>query len=235
MIKNKYKNYTTVVKAKRKQLDETEDQVQLDGETLGYFVEQRVACQYTVPIDTDFKEPSYYRAVVNMLMSASEHDNIVFLVNSPGGSLSGLLTLLEGINMTEATTSAIIVGNASSAASMFSLSCDNIFVSENSSMLCHNISYGTNGKGADILAHVEHITKTATKLLKKTYEGFLTDKETEEMLNGKEIYFDSDEIVDRLAKRELYREQKEKAEQQQQENLQAPEVKHKSSKKKVQS
>jgi len=223
---NKYAKYTTEsLKSKRKQLDEDEDQVQLDVESLGYFVEQRVACQYTVPIDTDFKEPSYYRAVVNMLMSANEHDNVVFLINSPGGSLAGLLTLLEGINMSEATTNAVIVGSASSAASMLSLACDNVFVSENSTMLAHNISYGAAGKGSDVLAHVEHTTKTANKLIRKIYEGFLTDSEMNEMLNGKEIYFDSDEIIERLEQRELYREEKAKAEQEQQEQLENPKAK----------
>jgi len=166
--------------------------------TLGYFMKQKVATQYTVTIDEAFTEPSYYRGVVSMLMGASEEDTVIFLINSPGGRLSGLLTLLEGINMTDATTLAVLVGECSSAASMFALHCDTVFVSDNATMLCHNISYGTGGKGSDILSHVQHVSKTSEKLLRKTYENFLTPKEIDEMINGREIYLDSDEIKERL-------------------------------------
>ena len=196
--------------------------------TLGYFMKQKVATQYTVTIDEAFTEPSYYRGVVSMLMGASEEDTVIFLINSPGGRLSGLLTLLEGVNMTDATTLAIIVGECSSAASMFALHCDQVFVSENATMLCHNVSYGTNGKGSDVLAHVNHVAKTSEKLLRSTYLNFLSEKEVLELLNGQEIYLDSDEIKARL-------EQKQKAtEDQEQETEQETEVKVKRTKLKTQ-
>ena len=170
--------------------------------TLGYFMKQKVATQYTVTIDEAFTEPSYYRGVVSMLMGASEEDTVIFLINSPGGRLSGLLTLLEGINMTDATTLAVLVGECSSAASMFALHCDQVFVSENATMLCHNVSYGTNGKGSDVLAYVNHIAKTSEKLLRSTYLNFLSEKEILELLNGQEIYLDSDEIEARLEQKQ---------------------------------
>ena len=170
--------------------------------TLGYFMKQKVATQYTVTIDEAFTEPSYYRGVVSMLMGASEEDTVIFLINSPGGRLSGLLTLLEGVNMTDATTLAVLVGECSSAASMFALHCDQVFVSENATMLCHNVSYGTNGKGSDVLAHVNHVAKTSEKLLRSTYLNFLSEKEILELLNGQEIYLDSDEIKARLEQKQ---------------------------------
>ncbi len=196
--------------------------------TLGYFMKQQVATQYTVTIDEAFTEPSYYRGVVSMLMGASEEDTVIFLINSPGGRLSGLLTLLEGINMTDATTLAVLVGECASAASMFALHCDQVFVSENATMLCHNVSYGTNGKGSDVLAHVNHVAKTSEKLLRSTYLNFLSEKEVLELLNGQEIYLDSDEIKARL-------EQKQKATaDQEQETEPETEVKVKRTKLKAQ-
>lgn len=198
--------------------------------TLGYFMKQKIATQYTVTIDEAFTEPSYYRGVVSMLMGASEEDTVIFLINSPGGRLSGLLTLLEGVNMTDATTLAVLVGECSSAASMFALHCDQVFVSENATMLCHNVSYGTNGKGSDVLAHVNHVAKTSEKLLRSTYLNFLSEKEVLELLNGQEIYLDSDEIKARL-------EQKQKAtadQEQEPEPEQETEVKVKRTKLKTQ-
>ena len=183
-------------------LDEESDDFVGGKNVLGYFMKQKIATQYTVTIDEAFTEPSYYRGVVSMLMGASEEDTVIFLINSPGGRLSGLLTLLEGINMTDATTLAVLVGECSSAASMFALHCDQVFVSENATMLCHNVSYGTNGKGSDVLAHVNHVAKTSEKLLRSTYLNFLSEKEILELLNGQEIYLDSDEIKARLEQKQ---------------------------------
>lgn len=199
---SQYKNFS---KTKRKSVDDdTEEDCDSEGQ-LGYFVSSQSFNNYTVPIDGSFKEPSYYRGVIQMLMHATENDTAAFLINSPGGMLSGLLSLLEGVNMTEANTVALLVGNVSSAASMFALHCNEVYVGENATMLCHNVSYGTAGKGSDVLAHVQHTSSTANKLLRKTYKYFLTEDEIDAMIDGKEIYLESDEIIDRLQKREKAR------------------------------
>ncbi len=147
-----------------------------------------------------------------MLMNASEQDTVAFMINSDGGQLSSLLSLLEALNMTEANTVALVVGSASSAASMFALHCNEVYVGDNATFLCHNISYGTGGKGSDVLAHVQHTTSSASKLLRKTYKHFLSEIEITDMINGKEIYMESDEIVERLQQREeLFQAEEQKA------------------------
>jgi len=198
---------------KRKSTSEDLDQEEYSEDSqLGFFVNYQQIANYTVPIDGSFREPAFYRGVINMLMNASEQDTVAFMINSPGGSLSGLLSLLEGINMTKATTVALVVGSASSAASMFALHCNEVYVGDNATFLCHNISYGTGGKGSDVLAHVQHTTSSASKLLRKTYKHFLSEIEITDMINGKEIYMESDEIVERLQQREeLFEEEQEKA------------------------
>ena len=112
-------------------LDEESDDFVGGKNVLGYFMKQKVATQYTVTIDEPFVSPSYYRGVVSMLMGASEDDTVIFLINFPGGQLNGLLALVEGVKMTDATTIAVLVGECASAASMFALHCDTIFVSDN--------------------------------------------------------------------------------------------------------
>lgn len=205
---------------KRKSVNDDLDQEDYSEENqLGYFVSSHQMCNYTVPIDGSFREPAYYRGVIQMLMNASEHDTVAFLINSPGGALSGLLSLLEAINMTEANTVALLVGNASSAASMFALHCNEVYVGDNSTLLCHNISYGTGGKGSDVLAHVQHTSNAANKLLRKTYKYFLNEKEIEDMLNGKEIYMEAEEIIERLQKREELKQAEIEAEEKQQQLL----------------
>lgn len=169
---------------------------------LGFYVKSMQATQFTVPVDEPFGEPSYYRDVANLMDEASENDAVVFKINSPGGLLSGLHVFLDGINSTQATTVAHIVGECHSAASILALHCDQVVVGPYASMMCHNVSYGTGGKGSDVLGHVSHITKVSEALIRETYANFLSEHEIKEILAGREIWLDADDIVIRLAQRE---------------------------------
>lgn len=194
-------------------LSEDSDEFEGNKENLGFFVQTQVARQYTVTIDEPFIQPSYYRGIISMLMNATEADSVIFLLNSPGGMYSGLVALIEAVKMTDATTMAVLIGECASAASIFALHCDTVFVSDNATMLCHNISYGTGGKGSDILSHVQHVSKTSEKLLRGTYEHFLSPKEIDELLNGREIYLDSEEIKERLEQKQRILEEAEQVEE----------------------
>jgi ATP-dependent protease ClpP protease subunit len=188
-----------------KKLAEDFDIISAPPDQLGYFFETVNSTQYTVPIDESFMEASYYRGIVNMLAQANEQDIVIFRINSPGGQFSGLLSLLDAIETTQAMTIADITGQAASAASILALNCDQCVVGKYAEMLAHEVSYGVGGKGSDNLSHVQHIKKISDKLIWDTYEGFLEDHEIESVLNGKELFLDSDEIIERLNKREEYR------------------------------
>ncbi len=188
-----------------KKLSDDFDIISAPPDQLGYFFETVNSTQYTVPIDESFMEASYYRGIVNMLAQANEQDIVIFRINSPGGQFSGLLSLLDAIETTQAMTIADITGQAASAASILALNCDQCVVGKYAEMLAHEVSYGVGGKGSDNLSHVQHIKKISDKLIWDTYEGFLEDHEIESVLNGKELFLDSDEIIERLNKREEYR------------------------------
>ncbi len=188
-----------------KKLSDDLDLISAPPDQLGYFFETVNSTQYTVPIDESFMEASYYRGIVNMLAQANEQDIVIFRINSPGGQFSGLLSLLDAIETTQAMTIADITGQAASAASILALNCDQCVVGKYAEMLAHEVSYGVGGKGSDNLSHVQHIKKISDKLIWDTYEGFLEDHEIESVLNGKELFLDSDEIIERLNKREEYR------------------------------
>ena len=80
------------------------DMISAPPEQLGYFFESQQMTQYTVPIDKGIMEPSYYRGIVNMLSNANEQDIVIFKINSPGGRMDGLLSLLDAIDTTDAMT-----------------------------------------------------------------------------------------------------------------------------------
>lgn len=183
---------------KYKQQDEDDENETVNSNQLGYFRKTRAFQVIEVPIDEEIKSPSYYRNISQAIRDAGEHDVIQFIINSPGGRLDGLETLLSSIWMSEASTEAYILGECHSAASILVLNCDSVFVSPCASMLVHSIRFGAAGKGADVLGHVDHVYKSAEKLFRETYAGFLSDTEMNRVLDGYEMWLDADEINRRL-------------------------------------
>jgi len=171
---------------------------------LGFSCSSVVMNQYTVHLNQPVLTPSYYNNIMDLFMNATENDTIVFLVSSPVGRADGLLYLLEGARMTDAHTVAVLIGEVASSASIFSLHCNEVQVTPFSTMLCHNASFGSGGKVQDVISHVQHVAKNTEKLMRSTYEGFLSEVEIQEMLAGKEIYLDTEMIEERLIKKSEY-------------------------------
>lgn len=197
---------------KRNKLQDDDLTELISAEQLGFFVESKVSNKFTVHIDTEFVNPSFYRNVIEMMDSATEDDMIVFKINSPGGQLSSLQSLIESLKSTEAHTVAVLIGECASAASIFSMYCNSVVVTDSANMLAHHVSYSTGGKGADIVSHVQHMAKISEKLMHDAYKHFLNDSEIADIIAGKEMYMDADEIRHRFAKRQELFEAEEKAE-----------------------
>jgi ATP-dependent protease ClpP protease subunit len=184
--------------------NQNEDSDFIEVPTLGFSCSSAVMNTYTVHLNQPVLTPSYYNNIMDLMLNATENDCIVFLVSSPGGRADGLLYLIEGLRMTDANTVAVLIGEVASSASIFSLHCNDVEVTEFSSMLCHNASFGSGGKVQDVISHVQHVAKNTEKLMRATYEGFLSELEIQEMLAGKEIYLDSEQINERMVQREEY-------------------------------
>lgn len=187
----------------KRNLDEYEDEEDFVGkQPLAYGVKQHIVHQYMVALDEDIKGPDYYRNIVAVLDQAGEDDVIEFFINSPGGRLDGLLSLLDGLERTSATTIARISGVCASAASIFALKCDIVELGNYANMLCHTVRFGVAGKGSDVESQTVFTIKQTRKLLTEAYKNFLTDDEIEQVIQGRELYLDADEIVERLENRE---------------------------------
>ncbi len=204
---NKHKTYGKnksaffSLKAKSSKEEDDEFELETSERFCGYFLEQRAATRLVVPIDTAFKSPSYYRMVCNKIEELTENDVVEFQINSPGGDLTGLVALLHAVRMTDAETVATIIGDCYSAASLLALSCDVVSVGSLANMLCHSASFGSRGKATDVRHHVNHLTDYAESIFRECYEHFLSEEEIEDVLAGKELYLNFDEINERLQRK----------------------------------
>jgi ATP-dependent protease ClpP protease subunit len=177
--------------------------------------------RFDVFIDTEITEPEDYRDLIYHLFNATEDDSFVFYINSVGGNLASALSIIEGLKHTSASTTAIVQGECHSAASMIMLYCQEVIVLESAHAMIHTASYGTVGNTGNVKAHTEFATKKIEKLLNETYEGFLSDSELTKIKLGVELWFDAEEIRERLDSRVKFMEAKlakEQSEQQPKKN-----------------
>lgn len=171
------------------------------SEPLGYTVKSQQLNNFSVHITGDIRDAEYYTKIFELCLDAGENDIINFFIASNGGDLDGLNVLLEGIRLTDAHVCAILIGPAHSAASILALNCHDIVVTSSATMLTHNIRTGFGGKIADLEAFTNFSRKISNKLIKDTYEAFLNPTELQEVLHGKELWLDAEQIRERLQAR----------------------------------
>jgi ATP-dependent protease ClpP protease subunit len=182
-------------------LDDEDNELFADGKQLGYFFREQRSSSYTFYLNEPIKEPSYYSGLCNVFFNASPDDEIQMVVNSPGGRMDGMLTILDAIARTPAKTIAVLQGTCASAASFIALACDEIDVGPHASMLCHVTRGGLGGKTPDMFSAVQHLAQETEDVVRTYYSDFLTEEEIESLLQGREIYLLRADIIERLKNR----------------------------------
>lgn len=113
-------------------------------------------------------------AVAQMLFLESEDakKDITIYVNSPGGSVSAGLAIIDTMNFIKPDVSTICVGMAASMGAMILMSGarGKRFILPHSEVMIHQPLGGTEGQASDIEIHAKHILETKDILYKMIQE-----------------------------------------------------------------
>lgn len=179
----------------------------------GLFYKRSNAVSFTYYLDSSIASPSNYQPLLHCLNDMQECDSLDIYLNSGGGRLDTAMAIIAGINNTEGNVTVISNGMAASAAGIILLQSPNIVITPISQFMAHNASFFTGGKVGEIESNVTFSKKYIDRLLDDTYSGFMTEEEIKDLKKGVDFYFDSEEIIDRLGKRDVWqKEQEAKAE-----------------------
>lgn len=146
----------------------------------------------------DIGEPSDYIEVCDVLRSASPNDEVLIRINSGGGSLATANMLVNAIRESQAHVHGFIESTCASAATLVYLACHSYSLSDDADMMIHTSSSMYGGKEHEQHSYVTFSRKKIHKMMRNRYAGFLTEVEIENVLNGQDYYFDSEEITKRL-------------------------------------
>ena len=159
---------------------------------------------HLVFIDDDIVAPSNYRDVIHCLATCGDNDSVNLIVNSSGGRTDSIWQIIEAMKGCRGDVSVTVIGAAYSAASMLACMAPECYIADSAEFMLHTAHYGSIGTVPNVKGQTDFATRQINKLLDQAYTGFLTPKELEEMKNGKEFWFDSEESQKRMVRRYKY-------------------------------
>lgn len=194
------RNFTTAKKTKNSNIDLEEIiKVKQNGNKL--FASKPMATFHEFYLTGRIEEADEYISVFDMIRHASEEDVIKIYVNSPGGDLFTALQFGRTMGDSDATIIVSVEGQCCSAATIIALAADMVELSNHCVWMCHNYSSGMIGKGHELHSQAEFERDWSIKLMKDIYDGFLSDKEINAMLDGRDIWLAADDVMKRLEQR----------------------------------
>ena len=144
----------------------------------------------------------------HIMSQACENDVIYIWINSDGGSLDVANTYVQHMRRCNAQIVAVVGFNCASAATYIALNADAWELSSLSTFLVHGFSYGNYGKAPDVHDSTLFNTKLNGQFIRETYQGLLTEEEIVDVLRGRDILLDSEQLAERLPKYLEYKETK---------------------------
>ena len=163
--------------------------------------QQQVFSCVKVKVNQSVSAPSFYSRLTNRIEQLTEADLLELYIDTDGGDAEGMLALVDAIENTPAEVVAVLTGRVYSAGSVIALHCPQIQVGPYARMMIHAGRGGLFGKDNEVEANFEFNKKFYKKLFYDTYKHFLTDQEIEEVLNGRDIWLDSEQILERLERK----------------------------------
>ena len=143
-------------------------------------------------------ESSEYIELADALRSANETDEFIIRIDSGGGLLSGANVIINAINQCQAHVHCVIESMVGSAATFVMLACHSYSLGEEAECFVHTASSGYVGKEHEQHAYMQHSRNKIHRMMKDRYLGFLSKTELQAVLNGQDMWFDRDELGERL-------------------------------------
>ena len=162
------------------------------------FPGKSIVAKHDLYLTGEIKAADQYTDWFELIRSGSKSDIITIHINSYGGDLFTAIQLMRCIQESDAIITASVEGACMSAATMVFLQAQSFEISDHSAFMFHNYSGIAVGKGAEMFAQVSFEKKLIDKMMKKVYNGFLSDTEIKDVLEGKDLWLDGEEVALRL-------------------------------------
>lgn len=148
-------------------------------------------------ITNDVESPAYYDELCYELDQASSDTTFIIHLNTLGGVIDTAKRIYNCIKQSNAAVYAKCTGSVCSAGTMIALAADELYIAPFTSFMIHNYSGGVVGKGHEMKAQQAFTDKELALLFDEIYGDFLTKDEITSVIDGKDLWMGSDEVMQR--------------------------------------
>lgn len=149
-------------------------------------------------INDAIDDPEDYIDMIDSLYQGKPNETIYIHLNTPGGRLDIAMQLINAIKNSDCNVVGIADGQVASAGSLILFSCPNIAIMPYSYVMLHDGSEGAGGKLNENLKQAMFSADLVKTLYNDIYFPFFTKEEINEVLNGKDMWVTSDELIKRV-------------------------------------
>lgn len=161
------------------------------------FVSQQVSNKYTLYMNDRISTIDQFVDHISVYENALPEDIIFLHVSSPGGSTAVGEQLCFLMNNCPATIVGVVGMGAASMASAILLNCDDLILTDMSTLLVHSFGYGNQSHSPGMFSCADFNNKLNVKWVDKYFGDFLTPEERADILKGVDLLFDADQIQER--------------------------------------
>ena len=148
---------------------------------------------------------------IEALEAAEEGDKVVISLQSCGGNVDVSGGFIHAMEKCKCPIHIVASGGVHSAGTHILLQADTFELARNFNSLIHNGSSGSFGNLNEYFVKSDFDRDFLYEYYKEIYSGFLTDKEFEEMWEGKNFWLDAEQWCDRAeARNEWFKKETEK-------------------------
>lgn len=152
-------------------------------------------------------DSSDFIAACEVLNTSEEGDIVMIHLQSPGGCVSSGDMLLHAIQTAQergVEVHCVATGLCASLATWILLACNSFELAAGFHALIHSGSVGGGGTFGEFQAYSKFYGSYLESRLRQIYEGFLTEEEVTEVIEGKDMWLTPEQWVERFQVREKY-------------------------------
>jgi len=145
-----------------------------------------------------------FAEAINAIENADEHDTITIYLSGGGGCVSSTDAFLHAIHMAQergVRVHCVASGLVASAHTFIILACSSYECAAGTHFLFHNGSLGDGGSYNQFKASSQFFLKYMETRFREVYDGFLSEKELDDILEGKDMWLTAEEFHNRYAAR----------------------------------
>lgn len=150
------------------------------------------------------EEPYIYNELCYLLRSTDADYTVNLHINCPGGIIDSAFMIAQAIKESKATVVANLSGTVASAGTLLALTCDELKLTPHLSFMIHNYSGGMAGKGHEMKARQKFTDDHLNAAFMHFYSGFLSEEEMEKVIEGTDLWMNTEEVAKRWKSRVAY-------------------------------